>query len=453
VTGRDDAAAGRAVRVAILDAQPGHLEQAARRVVLKAGVELVLALRSGDPRRFGERAQALRDAHPDVVLVPVADRGGADELVLLAEPLRFGCAAQRPVPRVLLACGDDGAIARASPLLAAFPVDLLPDIRADTGRARAVARLRELRGEGARRDDALEELAARAAQAHGAPVLVVDVGGSSTSLVRADAAGALLAAHVRPLGTGTAADRVIARAGLDRVRRWIPWAVDQPTLLERVFNRARWPGAVSRDREALAVEIALAHEAIAHAASDANAAGIGASLRAAPRLLLTGRLAELAAPQAALIAADAIDLAGAASISRDEDGALMRAAAEAIASADHAALDAAIAEAVAPIAAVVPVSTARRTVVRITSAGVRREERVDRDAFYALAAEGELELSGGGVEEARVNGGSIGLIVDARPRPLVLPLRDAERVPAVARWYEALGALPGSAVATGSVAT
>ena len=35
--------------------------------------------------------------------------------------------------------------------------------------------------------------------------------------------------------------------------------------------------------------------------------------------------------------------------------------------------------------------------------------------------------------------GEVGVLVDGRPRPLMLPVRDAERVPAVARWYEAVG--------------
>ena len=34
------------------------------------------------------------------------------------------------------------------------------------------------------------------------------------------------------------------------------------------------------------------------------------------------------------------------------------------------------------------------------------------------------------------------VIVDARGRPLELPPRDAERLPAIARWYSALAALP-----------
>jgi len=37
---------------------------------------------------------------------------------------------------------------------------------------------------------------------------------------------------------------------------------------------------------------------------------------------------------------------------------------------------------------------------------------------------------------------SLGVVVDARGRPLALPPRDAERLPTLARWHGALGALP-----------
>lgn len=430
MTERDEGGSGRPVRVALLDAQPAQLEQGTRRILLKAGVDVVLALRAGDPRHFGERAQALRDARPDVAIVPLADRSGADELVLLAEPLRFGCAAQRPAPRVLLASGDDGAIARATPLLAPFDVDLLPDVRSDAGRIRAVTRLREMRAEGGiLRDETLEELAARVAEQRKMPTLVVDVVGSSTSLVRADPSGALLSVHVRPLGTARAADRVVARAGLDRVRRWIPWAVDQPTLLERVFNRARWPGAVPTDRESLAVEIALAHEAIGHAVADSVAAGIGAQIRSATLVVLTGRLAALAPAQASLVAVDALDLPAPASILRDEDGTLVA------------------------LAAAIPVAPGRRGTVRFTWSGAPREERVERDALYTLPLEGDIEVSGAGVSPAHVVAGPVGAIVDGRPRPLSLSLRDSERVPLVARWYGSLGASPDAPLRVTEAAT
>lgn len=439
---------GRTVRVATLDAQAGRLELGTRRAVLAAGVEVVLALTAGDTRTFGERAQALRDARPDVVLVPLADRGGADRLVLLAESLRFGCAAQQPPPRVLLASNDDGAIARAGPLLSPFAVEVVPDVRAEEGRRRIVSRLRELRratDEILLRDQAIEELARRLAEVSGGSALIVDVTGSSTSLVRAEPDVQAISVHARPLGVGRGADHVVARAGLDRVRRWIPWAVDPPTLLERVFGRARWPDAVAADRESLAVEIALAHEAVAHALADAAAAGIGPALRSAALVLVTGRAAALPGPaRSVLVAVDALEQADPASISRDDGDALVATAAAALVAGDHGALDEAIRSRAAPAAAVVPVATSRRTTLRLASKDIARDQRVDSGAFFALALRGEVEVAGAGVTAGRVTCGPVGLVVDARPRPLALPARDAERVPTVARWYDALGALPST---------
>jgi hypothetical protein len=437
-----DVAHGRPLRVATLAAHPGTLERATMRALLGAGVEVVTAMGASDRRSFGERAQALRDARPDVVVIALGHKGETDHLVLLAEPLRFGCAAQRPQPRVLVASSDDGAVARATRLAQPFAVEAMPDLRTEDGRRRVITRLRQLRREsGLLRDEVLETLARRVAEVRRSSALVVDVTGSSTSLVRAEPHAPLLAAHARPLGVGRGADHVVSRAGLERVRRWIPWSVDQPTLLERVFNRARWPDAVATDRETLALEIALAHEAIAHALADATAAGIGGTLRSASTILLTGRLAALPGPERALLVAiDALEPTEPTSIARDDGDALLAVAA-AVASDDHRPLDAAIAEGVAPAAGVVPVATAKRSLVRIASATATREERVERGSLFVLPLIDTLEVSGPGVAHARITTGPLGLVVDARPRPLALPVRDAERVPAVSRWYESLGVL------------
>lgn len=433
---------GRQVRVAILAAHRGTLERATLRALLAAGVEVVITIDPSDPRSFGERAQALRDARPDVVVVALGSRGDADHLVLLTEALRFGCAAQQPRPRVLIASGEEGAVARAKRLAQPFEVEAVPDLRTDDGRRRVITRLRQLRREsGVLRDEALETLARRVSEVRRASALVVDLTSSATSLVRTEPNAPLFAVHARPLGIGRGADHVVARAGLERVRRWIPWTVDQPTLLERVFNRARWPDAVATDRETIAVETALAHEAVAHALADATVAGIGDVMRSAAVILLTGRLAALAgAERAILVAIDALEPLAPASIARDQGDVLVTLAAAA--SDDHRALDGAIVERAVADAAVVPVATARRSVVRIAGEGVTREERVERGSLRVLPLRGTFDVSGQGVAHARVVAGPRGLVIDARPRPLALPLRDAERVPAVSRWYETLSA-PG----------
>jgi hypothetical protein len=45
--------------------------------------------------------------------------------------------------------------------------------------------------------------------------------------------------------------------------------------------------------------------------------------------------------------------------------------------------------------------------------------------------------------EAEVGGGAVGLIIDARGRPLELPADDDERCGTLGRWLTAAGALPG----------
>lgn len=438
---------GRPVRVVTLDAQARHLEHATRRATLASGVIVPLALTPTDERPFGERAQALRDAQPDVVLVPLMDRDGAEHLVLLAEALRFGCAAQQPRPRAIVASNDEGAIARASTLLSPFEVEVLPDIRSAAGRERIVARLRQDRRDGGvLRDEALEAIARAIAAAQAAPALVVDVAGASTSLVRAEPGGEVVAAHVRPLGVGRGADHVVARAGLERVRRWIPWTVDPPTLLERVFNRARWPDAAALERETMALEVGLAHEAISHALADATAAGIGHQVRAARAVFLTGRLASLAGRATPVVVAiDSLELSEAASLARDEDEVLVAVAAAALSAAATEAIAPAIAERAVALAAVVPVSARRRSTVRILSGTEVRDERVDPGAFFVVPVSGEVDVAASGVAPTRLAAGALGVIVDARRRPLGLPVRDAERVPTVAGWYGAVGAAPGEA--------
>ncbi|MBM4435193.1 MAG: hypothetical protein FJ028_08855, partial [Chloroflexi bacterium] len=169
---------GRRVRVASLAAHRGTLERATLRALLASGVEVAIAMDPSDPRSFGERAQALRDSRPDAVVVALGGRGETEHLVLLTEALRLGCAAQRPQPRVLIASGDDGAVARAKKIARPFEAEVVPDLRTDDGRRLVITRLRQLRrADGLLRDEALETLARRLSEVRRASALVVDVTG------------------------------------------------------------------------------------------------------------------------------------------------------------------------------------------------------------------------------------------------------------------------------------
>ena len=217
---------GDAVRVAVLLGRDPQLARAMAFGALAGGASLVGLVGTHDGRSFLERAELLRDAHPDLVVALAPDRRDANGIVELAEALRFGCADQHPLPHILVAA-DERIRDRLAASCRANTIEALPDVRLPAGREALVARLRAVRrraqGDVVLRDEALEAAARAMAVDAKADVVVLDVTGGATSVIHARPDGVVLGFHER-LGVGAAADRVVARAGLDRVRRWIPRA-------------------------------------------------------------------------------------------------------------------------------------------------------------------------------------------------------------------------------------
>jgi hypothetical protein len=415
---RDDVDTLTPVRVALLHGRHEAIRAGLHRVALAAGAETALIAAVDESASFVEVAQAFRDVAPDAVLVSADAREVARAATLL-EALRVACTSQNPPPRVF-AIGDPRVTERLRAAAAPFVFEALADETA------GVKELRALRREGADvplRDELLEDAARALAASSRTNALVVDVSERSTSCVIAGPDGALDAVHLAPLGIGEGADRVIAAAGVDRVRRWLPWPIDAPALLERVYNRARWPSAVPASELALALEMALAREAIARMLDAAADAGLDTdAMRAAPNVLVTGRAASFPRQaQTLLVLVDGLEPTGLTTVWREPDD-------------GHA----------ERLGVAVTIRAGRRTTLRVTHAHGRDEHRIGRGSFELIPVEGDLDVAGAHVR-ATANAGALGLLIDARGRPLALPHRDADRLPAIARWYATVGALPGAA--------
>ena len=388
-------------------------DDASGRLLMHAGLasagEIVVRIRALEGGSLVDAAQALRDARPDVVFVHGAS---ADERALadLLEALRLGCGPQRPAPRVV-AIAESGLVAALERHASPFEFSAFASATELVGMVRD-----QRRASGDVMRDTLIEDAARALCATtGAPALAVDVSDRSTSLVLARPDGPTDAVHVASLGIGSAADRVAASAGLDNVRRWLPWGIDAPALLERIWNRARGGG----DAGALLLDMAIAREAIAHALRAGGEAGADVeAMRAATAILVTGKVAAFARPAETLLAlVDGLQPTSVTTVYRepDEGGA-------------------------ARIAMVVPLVSRRPTKVRLVRAGGRTDEKVAPGTLRLVPDNGDVSATatGGG---ARGHGrtGMLGILIDARGRPLELPERDGDRIPTVARWHAALG--------------
>jgi hypothetical protein len=409
-------ALGRPLRIALLHGRGDGSRRAVAHVALASAAEIVASVRASDSRHFVAAAQALREARPEVVVVH-ADATDEASLAELLEALRLGCGAQQPAPRILALV--DARLGEAL-RLRAYPfeferfADSPPLVRA----------LRALRGAGSEdvvlRDALIEDGARSLAAMTATRALAVDVSDRSTSLVLAHPDGQIEAAHLVPLGVGEGADHIVARAGLDNVRRWLPWPIDAPALLERVWSRVRWRAEPSLTEAAILFEMALAREAIAHALRDAARAGhdVGA-MRSAPAILITGRAASYPRPsQSLLVLVDGLEPMGVTTVFREPDeGRAER------------------------IAMVVSITPKRAAKVRLVRAAGRSETRVLPGSFGFMAMGGDVDIavSGPGVR-GHGRSGALGVLIDARGRPLSLPARDGERIPAVSGWHEAVQA-------------
>jgi hypothetical protein len=84
----------------------------------------------------------------------------------------------------------------------------------------------------------------------------------------------------------------------------------------------------------------------------------------------------------------------------------------------------------------------RSAKLRFTRAAGHSETKVTPGAFALLPMSGDITASGAGVR-GHGHAGSLGVLIDARGRPLSLPERDGERIPAVSQWHAALSAIAG----------
>ena len=87
---------------------------------------------------------------------------------------------------------------------------------------------------------------------------------------------------------------------------------------------------------------------------------------------------------------------------------------------------------------VVPVTPGRRSTL-LVDGREHADEPLVPGAFFSVRHRGTvtIEVSGTPLKTTGA-AGDLGVIVDARGRPLVLPPRDAERIPTLVRWFAAL---------------
>lgn len=459
-----------------------------RRVALATYTTIVDTIGLADTRSESEQALHLAALRPDVIIIAGGTDGGASDRVLgltrvvgLAlsligqvfnppQVIYAGNARLRPMVAKIL---DTAQLTAAENVRPTADVEYLDSAQAELDAVYDRAKLFTLRGA-----EELNELSAGnliptakgfgwtmryLGEVLGHNVLGVDIGSASVTMA------SVIDGHYQvvarsDLGIGQNVTNLIEQNGEASVLRWLPGAMTKRALRDLVANKALFPQSVPMTAEERCVELALARELIRAALPTAfpsrfEAAGAG-QMPPVEMILAAGAvLGNAPRPgQAALVLLDALQPVGICSLTLDTLG---------------------MAASLGAVARVQPMAA-----VQLAEAGVFRElgsvvvlsgHAHDGDVVlqikmtYESGSELEAEIEFGSLEvlplpvgqsaelqlrplkhldvgagpgrgwRRKVYGGEVGLIVDARGRPLDIPNDPAERARKMQQWLWDMG--------------
>lgn len=306
---------------------------------------------------------------------------------------------------------------------------------------------------------------------HRMTVIGADVGASATLLAASTAQGELLPAATAQGGVGQGAGRVLRSVGAPNILRWLTLDADENAVREHALMRMLRPRALPATPLELELDYAFAREAIRLAKQGPGSRLSG--LHPVDVVLGTGGvLTSVPHPGlAALILLDALQPRGITSLALDTAGlATMLGAGIGLASlhsggpqdiiAELAESDA-VSQLLGPVISVAgtPASGSssvrvvleyedgRKHVVEVPYGTISRVPlAVGERALLSLYPSATLDVGLGVGQQARssdpLEGGALGVVVDARGRPFVLPTDPAERVAHLREWRDALGIPP-----------
>ena len=292
-------------------------------------------------------------------------------------------------------------------------------------------------------------------------VVVVDVGASSTIVAGATSQGEFVPGAQPLMGVGPGAGHLLRAVGVENIMRWLPFSLDENSLREYVLHRMLRPHALPSSEVELEIEHALAREAIRMALRAPGSRLSG--LRPIDVALATGGvLANAPTPaHAALILLDALQLQGISSLAQDTARIASLLGMAGVLAPELAGHVAEIDALAAPLGPVVTTSGAapigevavyatleyadgRKLAVEATQGELSRLPLGQGErALFSLQPHPSVDIGLGPGQPARatepIEGGALGLVIDARGRPLPFAAGRDERIAQAQAWRNALG--------------
>ncbi len=300
------------------------------------------------------------------------------------------------------------------------------------------------------------------AQHYSMNVAAVDIGGSTTTLMLASEQGEFIPMVNTDIGIGAHINTVLQRAGLPRITRWLPFGITEEEVRQFALNHMLHPDIQPIDSRELLLLQAFTREAIMLALDYATRYAI--DLPDTDLILATGGILAHAPKygQVALMLLDALQPRGVTSLVLDSTmltpqlGAVATVApVTAVQVNENDAVSHRLGTCVIPFGNIQPGQLAVRVGVEYTNGRQLNFDvmggtieviplQLNEQALITLFPAPTVDVGLGPGERARaaeeIDGGLVGLIVDARGRPLNLPTDDAERQARLLQWSQSLGA-------------
>jgi hypothetical protein len=299
-------------------------------------------------------------------------------------------------------------------------------------------------------------------------VLGVDVGASATTVAAGFAGDLILSVYTR-FGIGESLPKVVDAVDIDHVLRWIPYEIQPSVVREYAHNKALFPTLLPTTSEQLFLEQALATQAIQLACAHASKKFPLEAARSAPGLLpwfepiIAAGSVLTRAPkigQSLIMLLNALQPSGVTTIALDRNdlAAALGASAGVNPLLTIQSLDASNFMSLATVVAPVGMANYGTPVLRVrVTYGDGSESSVDVK-FGALEviplARGQtvslhltplhrFDVGMGGPGRSgsmKVTGGGLGVVIDARGRPLRLPADPGRRRELIKKWLWTMGA-------------
>jgi hypothetical protein len=299
------------------------------------------------------------------------------------------------------------------------------------------------------------------AQHYAMNVTAVDVGGATTTVMLAGEQGEFIPVVNSGLGVGPGAGAVLQRVGLQRIARWLPFTVTEEEVRQFVLNRMLHPHVIPTGPRELELCQAFAREAIAVTMETARKNS--PQWQESDLILATGGILAHTPRygQVMLMLLDALQPRGVTSLALDQAmlvgqlGAVATVAPiTAVQVNENDAVSHRLGTCVIPFGAMQPgqlalrvgleYSNGRQVNVEVMAGSIEVIPlQPNEQAALTLFPAPNVDVGLGPGERARaaeqIDGGLVGLVIDARGRPLALPADETERQARLLQWAQALG--------------